>query len=198
MRIHNLNPNLLNVLGPGNRFVIWTQGCPLHCAGCMTKDSWSLSGGYDVSVEDLMTKIQDSIRDNFIEGLTISGGEPFIQAKDINILISNLSKQTNLGVIVYTGFTIAELHEMAIRNEAISLLLNKIDLLIDGRYVAHLDDGKSLRGSSNQKVIYLTDRYKRFSHLYGNDTRVSSIKIQSGTLEIEGLPSKAIKSIFKI
>lgn len=109
------------------------------------------------------------------DGLTISGGEPFLQAEMLSELLRLLKKGMNcdVGVIVYTGYTLEELQRMPFAQG----LLEQTDLLIDGPYVQELDDGLSLRGSSNQRVIPLTDRYNRpeILSLYGQDLRTVQI-----------------------
>ena len=70
-------------LGPGTRFVVWTQGCPRSCPGCMTAASQQMNGGFFADTKQLAEEILQSGR----HGLTISGGEPFLQAKALADLI---------------------------------------------------------------------------------------------------------------
>ena len=105
------------------------------------------------------------------DGITISGGEPFLQAEALVELLHLLKTgmHCDLGVIVYTGYTIEELQQMP----SAQRLLEQVDLLIDGPYMQTLDDGGSLRGSSNQRVIPLTERYNKqeILSLYGQKKR---------------------------
>src|SRR4051812_23018477 len=92
----------ITVLGPGNRAVIWVQGCPLACPGCIVPDSWYATGGETISVHALVNWITDQ---KDIEGITLSGGEPMAQAEPLSELIRNVQSQADLGVVCYTGYT---------------------------------------------------------------------------------------------
>ena len=89
------------------------------------------------------------------------------------------------GVIVYTGFTYEELLQMPQAQE----LLEQTDLLIDGPYIRELDDGLSLRGSSNQRVIPLTERYREALAYYGTRPREQEIFHHAGTTHYVGIPT---------
>jgi anaerobic ribonucleoside-triphosphate reductase activating protein len=177
----------VRTLGPGERFVLWTAGCGRRCPGCTTPESWDMHAGRKISVDELRMEIVSSGR----EGLTISGGEPFLQAEALARLIRGVRRFTDIGVIVYTGYTYEELTAMP---QAAGLLA-ETDLLIDGPYIRELDDGKSLRGSSNQRILPLTDRYIPDLWLYGNEGRKREVfNYPSGVAEV-GIPndSKVIK-----
>jgi len=147
-------------LGPYLRFAIWVQGCKQNCHYCMSPDARPLKGGEQIPIQIIMDTI---LSDSQIEGITISGGEPFLQAKALAQMVNNLQSQRNLGVIVYTGYTLAQLLDWPCQTEKTDIFsfLKVIDLLIDGPYMHELNDGKSLRGSSNQLFHFFTDRYKQ-------------------------------------
>ena len=91
LRVYNFVTNT-KTLGPYNRFALWTQGCLFDCAGCMTVDAQDINGGVEIDVKELAIII-NSLKD--IEGITITGGEPFLQLKELNNLlnlIDNLAK----------------------------------------------------------------------------------------------------------
>lgn len=155
IRIHSMQDGITE-LGPGIRFGLWTQGCRRKCPGCMIPDSWPLDGGYLVEIDDLVKIILESGRTE----LTISGGEPFMQAGALAQMIEKIRRARDIGVIVYTGFTYSEIVNML--DEGFQALLKQCDLIIDGAYIESLNDGKKFRGSSNQRVILLTDRYREF------------------------------------
>ena len=171
-------------LGAFNRFALWTQGCSFSCLGCMTPDSQSFEGGKKVSVHMLVNIILETPN---IEGITISGGEPFLQAEPLFRLIKSVREKRDFGVIVYTGYTLKQLKE---KNDAsTSLLLENIDILIDGLYDDKLNDGVSLRGSSNQNIYQLTQRYTNvFDEYYGKDIREIEIHLQNKNMMIVGIP----------
>lgn len=178
-------------LGPGVRFGIWTQGCHRRCPGCMSPNSQALDQGYLVDVDALSRQIVHSGR----TGLTISGGEPFLQAEQLTALIDQVRKEVDLGVIIYTGYTIEELNSS--ENVYQKRLLNKSDLIIDGAYVEALNDGKNLRGSSNQRAILLTDRYRDFLKEFGTKPAEVEFFFQEEKITMVGVPSPELLEKFK-
>lgn len=122
----------------------------------MTPAAQSENGGTLIAIDALSQQI---IATPDIEGLTISGGEPFSQAQALVSLLEHIKTKRDLGVIVYTGYYSDELRQTAADNKAIAELLNQIDLLIDGPYIETLNDGLSLRGSANQNLLMFTQRY---------------------------------------
>lgn len=138
--------------GEGIRFVIFTQGCPHQCKGCQNPETHSFKAGTVVRLEalkQLLTTVATT--HHYIKGLTISGGEPFIQATECSELARH-AKTLGWDVWCYTGYTYEEL------KEADNVLLNETDVLVDGPYVQSLRDlSLSFRGSSNQRVLRLKD-----------------------------------------
>lgn len=169
------------VEGPGNRFCIWVQGCKKHCKGCFATDTWDFDGGEEYSVKELFTLIK---KQKNIEGVTFLGGEPFEQAKELSKL-AELIKKENLSLLCFSGYTIDELKKK--NDKYINGLLSQIDLLIDGEYEQeNFDLSRPWVGSSNQKFIYLTDRYNEEEiKKYKNkiEVRLNS----EGGLEINGM-----------
>ena len=175
-------------LGPYNRYVIWAQGCLKRCPGCISKDSQPLEGGYERSITELADEIIDTPG---IEGITISGGEPFLQAEGFADLIEKVRLIRDIGVIVYTGFTFGEISQ--------TKLAEVCDMVIDGTYIEELNDGLSLRGSSNQKIYLITERYKEEAKtLYGTDGRKVEVRINGNNAMLIGIPDKDSLQIFKI
>lgn len=142
-------------MGPGLRAVIWVQGCSLGCPGCISVDSWGSSEGESMLVSDLASWVEAQTG---IEGITLSGGEPMQQAAALNLLIKRVRLTRELGVVCYTGYTYEYLNRSG--NPEQMNLLAAVDLLIDGRYVAAKHANLRWRGSSNQRLIALTDRYR--------------------------------------
>ena len=141
------------VEGPGNRFCIWVQGCKKHCPECWAKDTWNFGCGKEYSIEKLF-KMMDKSK---IEGITFLGGEPFEQAKELSKL-SQMVKEVGLSVVCFTGYTIEELQ--AKKDIATNSFLENIDLLIDGGFeIEKYDLSRPWIGSSNQRYLFLTDRY---------------------------------------
>lgn len=135
--------------GPGVRTVIFTAGCPHRCKGCHNPESWNPLSGYDITVEDLTHQIEESGWD----GVTISGGEPFLQPKHLGELVQNC-KRLKKNVWVYTGYTLEQLELM--QDESIQYVLDHADVLVDGRFeLTKRDTSLRFRGSSNQRIIFL-------------------------------------------
>lgn len=185
LRLHNVVYHT-KVLGPGVRAAVWFQGCHRRCKGCMSESSRPMDGGRLVRISrlcDAIVACQD------IEGITVSGGEPFLQPEALYALLSNIRKRSNLGVIIYTGFTLDRLK--ALEDPWIGGVLNGLaDLLIDGEYVEALNDGKSLRGSSNQQLHFLTERYLPQRALYEADTRNAEVMLKENQVFFVGIPSR--------
>ena len=173
------------VLGPYKRFIVWVQGCKRRCKGCIAKDSWALDGGELVEVD---TIVQQILRQDNIEGITISGGEPFLQQDALCELISKVREHKDVGVIIYTGMKYNEIENTALAHSA--------DLIIDGEYVEELNDNKSLRGSSNQNVLCLTERYENIvSEYYGRNGRKIELILADGVTKMIGIPSKEFEQM---
>jgi anaerobic ribonucleoside-triphosphate reductase activating protein len=131
------------------------------------------------------------------EGVTISGGEPFLQAEALRRVLLAIKEKADYGVIVYTGFTLEELR--AENDPERTLLLREIDLLIDGRYVAELDDGRPYRGSSNQRLHRLSGRYSDVFDAYYNADhgRKVEINVGVGRTTLVGVPSKSERAAWE-
>jgi len=142
------------VAGPGYRFTVWVQGCGRKCAGCMASETWSPVGGSLLSTDDIIQKV---LATHGIDGITFLGGEPFEQAEAL-FLIGKELRRHGFSVVTFTGYLLEEL--LRSENAGFNNLLSVTDLLIDGDFQ---ENKKSLIrpwvGSSNQRYIFLTDRF---------------------------------------
>lgn len=133
--------------GEGIRYVIFTQGCPHRCHSCHNPSTHSFDGGKVVAIHDILTDIEKNRK--YIDGITLSGGEPFCQIDQCSI-IAERAREMGLTVWCYTGFSFEELYE---RGDALELLQN-LDVLVDGPFIL---EERSLdldfRGSKNQRII---------------------------------------------
>lgn len=171
----------VHVLGPGVRYGLWVQGCEQSCPGCIAANAKNMKEGTLVRIDVLACEIAFSKA----EGITISGGEPFLQAEGLYDLLSRIGEVREMGVIVYTGYR----YEDLLKKESAKKLLSKVDLLIDGPYIKELDDGRSLRGSSNQRILFLTDRYKPNEGEYGAEGREKEIFLRGIYIHEIGFPN---------
>ncbi len=164
--------------GPGARFVIWVQGCSLGCPGCFNPSTHAPGDGRAIAVAELVAHIE---RTRDIEGVTISGGEPLEQPDALLELARGVRERTPLSILVFSGYTRAEIEALPLGREVIAA----IDVLIDGRYVATERLARGLRGSANQTVQLITDRYAPEEIA---DTPEAEIKIRpDGSLVITGV-----------
>ena len=142
--------------GPGRRFALWLQGCPLRCAGCCNPEMFAFDGGKQVAKEVLLAEIDDARRGHEIEGITLLGGEPTVQAAAIAELAAEV-QQRGLSVMLFSGYTLDELRQRS--DPAIDALLRHTDILVDGPYCRDLPETRRRWiGSQNQVVHFLTAR----------------------------------------
>ena len=139
--------------GPGIRYVIFTQGCYHKCEGCQNPQTHYPNEGKLIDINEILDEILGS---TMIEGVTFSGGEPFLQADALAELAVRIKRaDKSLSIICYTGYTYEELTKI-IDSGVLSYfkLLSNVDYLIDGRFE---QDKASLncnwRGSTNQRII---------------------------------------------
>lgn len=137
--------------GPGLRMVLWTQGCPHHCKGCHNPKTHAEDAGYELSIEEVVADIQAS---KLQRGVTLSGGEPFLQARAL-LPVATEAKKCGLDVWAYTGYKWEQLmNKHNPQYQDYIKLLKHIDVVVDGRFVIELKSHKLLfRGSSNQRII---------------------------------------------
>lgn len=182
-------------LGPKLRYGLWVQGCTLACPGCLAANSWDQSGGRHYRIVELADEI---IRDEAIEGITISGGEPFLQARALCKLLTLIKAKRDFGVIVYSGYTFAHLKQWQKTNKAVGKLISLIDMLIAGPYIAKLNNDTGILGSSNQTLINLTPRYNK-EHISDYITQVRDVEIieDEEGLKLIGVPTKQTAKSFE-
>ncbi|MDR1492591.1 MAG: anaerobic ribonucleoside-triphosphate reductase activating protein [Planctomycetaceae bacterium] len=138
--------------GPGVRFTIFTQGCPRRCPGCHNPQTHDPNGGYEIDADEILARIKNN---PLLDGVTFSGGEPFLQASPLADLAQRL-RELDLTVVTYTGYRYEEL--LAANRPDWLALLNETDILIDGPFMQEQTPATLLfRGSSNQRVIVLRE-----------------------------------------
>ena len=170
---------LSKVNGPGNRFVLWTQGCSKGCSECFNPETWSTNIYKELSPIELFELIK-----NFeVDGITISGGDPLEQEDELLELLMLLSSmRLRKGVILFSGFTRAEISSNFIREQC----LKYIDVLIDGRYEKNLKIDFSLRGSSNQEFYSFSDKISSDELSFDQEIEISSLE---GDIMMTGFPN---------
>ena len=170
---------LSKVNGPGNRFVLWTQGCSKGCSECFNPETWS----NNIYKEYSPLQLFELIKNFEVDGITISGGDPLEQEDELLELLMLLSSiRLSKGVILFTGFTRAEISSNIIREKC----LQYIDVLIDGRYEKNLKVDFSLRGSSNQEFYFFSDKISRDELVFDQEIEISLLE---GDIMMTGFPN---------
>ncbi len=172
------------VLGPGERFVIWVQGCPLRCPGCHNPQFQPFADGTWMTIGELERRI---LAVDGIEGVTFAGGEPLAQARALGVLAQRI-RRTGLSVMAYSGFMLEELLSGIVPDAM--WLLYSADLLMDGPYRRELPTQRPWRGSDNQRLIALSGGYAgqvdRWNEAVGQtfEVRIGP----NGMVEVLGIP----------
>jgi anaerobic ribonucleoside-triphosphate reductase activating protein len=146
MRIHRYL-SLTTVNGPGKRFTLWMQGCLRNCEGCFNPQTHNPDGGTEIPAEKIVTLIPKDI-----DGITISGGEPFDQAAELSKFLELVSIK-KLHCLIYTGYRYEELKAM--KSQQINRCLELTDILIDGEYKQRIPQKHFWAGSGNQRILIL-------------------------------------------
>ena len=137
--------------GPGLRTSIYCAGCLHHCRGCHNPQSWDMNGGKEMSIDDLM----EVIKSDEFSNVSFSGGDPFYQVEGFTELAKRIKAETNKTIWCWTGFT----YEEILADKKLSMMLPYIDVLVDGPFIeAKKDKDLLFRGSSNQRIIYLSGK----------------------------------------
>lgn len=154
----------VTVLGPGRRIGIWFQGCSIHCPDCVSQDTWPFDAGRRMALGDLLSWCKAVAKDG-LEGITLSGGEPFDQPQALSALLDALIRwRTRAGLefdlLCYSGYPLATLQKRQ------ASLLNKLDAVIPEPFVADLPMDRLWRGSANQSLVPLSERGRRIYQTY--------------------------------
>lgn len=125
--------------GDGARYVVFTQGCAHHCHGCQNPDTWDFNGGYELSVDAIA---EDYRQHRLVDGITLSGGDPFYQQEACLELLKRLQ---DVNVWIYTGYDYDDIRHTELAKRA--------DVLVTGPFIESLRCEGQMYGSSNQEII---------------------------------------------
>ena len=136
--------------GPGLRLAIFAQGCPHHCPGCHNPESHDFAGGSDMDTEKIIARMDAN---PLLDGITLTGGEPFEQPDACRIL-ADAAHARGLNVWAYSGYTFEQLCAVPEKRR----LLEACDVLVDGPFLLeeHSLDLR-FRGSKNQRVLKVSE-----------------------------------------
>lgn len=175
----------VTVLGPGTRAGIWVQGCMLACPGCLARDTWEPAADRAVAVEDILRWLDSLPRP--LDGITISGGEPF-QQQGITALVSAIDAwrdRSVLDVLVYTGYAWSRIARQ-------TEILRHCDAVITGRFVQGRNTGETpLRGSANQRIVPLSE-LGRSRYADPSEQRELQVSADGGQLRLIGIPGPGV------
>jgi len=150
--------------GTGIRVTLWVSGCTHHCKGCHNQWTWNYYIGkcFIGNEKEILDKLSDWLSRDYVEGLTLSGGDPLDQDNDglceLNQIIEWVRNNfPNKTIWLYTGYTKEEIDES--NNYMRKQVVDSIDVLVDGPYIEELRDIAHcpFRGSTNQRLIYLNN-----------------------------------------
>jgi anaerobic ribonucleoside-triphosphate reductase activating protein len=179
--------------GPGKRFALWFQGCPLRCPGCCNPEMLSFDGEHQKPLDEVMTEIAAAMPLG-IEGITLLGGEPTAHSSGASRLVRRV-RELDLSVMVFTGFTLDELR--ARHDPHIDDLLTHTDILVDGRYERDLPDStRRWIGSTNQRIHFLTDRYSADDSRW-QESNTLELRFVNGEIILNGFPAKKAMASWK-
>lgn len=137
--------------GPGIRTSFFVTGCNHHCPGCFNQEYQSFTAGQEWTQEETDQVIEDLSLEE-VEGLSILGGEPFDNTKDLLKVVQSLRAKSQKSIWIYSGYTYEELIQDPLKKE----LLDLCQVLVDGLFIEEKKDLRlRFRGSSNQRIIDL-------------------------------------------
>jgi anaerobic ribonucleoside-triphosphate reductase activating protein len=180
--------------GPGRRFALWFQGCPLRCPGCCNPEMLPFTGGTSLALGDVVMQMEEAAREHGIEGITLLGGEPLAHAAGA-VALARAVRSRGLSVMVFSGYTLEEARQLP--DQAVAELLALTDILVDGPYLR--DQPETRRrwiGSTNQRVHFLSGRYD------ASDPRwllpnTLEIRLRGQELTVNGFPARSAVGLWK-
>lgn len=178
-------------LGPGQRVVLWVQGCSRRCPGCASTDTWDYNAGENIDVESLSKMLIRIILDNNITGLTITGGEPVDQAESLMLLLKFFNNEVNekikdrvVDVLMFSGYTMNEI------NEICPNLLTELTAMVCGKYDQTRPRTNCLVSSDNQELVIIDKQFEDIydEYLAKNDVPIQ-FKLDSSGITFAGMPN---------
>ena len=179
--------------GPGKRFAVWFQGCPLRCPGCCNPEFLPFKGGKTTTLREMSERLQKSREQNGVEGITMMGGEPFAHLPGA-VALARAARELGLSVMTFSGFTLEQLRERP--EPEVGELIGLTDILVDGPYIREQPDTeRRWIGSRNQRIHFLTPRYSHDEQWRKKNTL--ELRLVGGQLTINGFPGKDAVGLWK-
>ena len=173
-----------HLYGPGKRLLVFTQGCSIHCKGCVNSHLWEFGAGIDISADEIADLCSE------LEGVTLHGGEPLDQAEALTSVVGKI-KALGKTVILFTGYTYGELNDVQRRVWLAS------DMVVSGRY----EESKrciylQFRGSTNQKVYTHKGQYRDYRIKDGKSVAILTLD-SNGEMSSLGFRSDELEKLLK-
>ena len=179
--------------GPGKRFAVWFQGCPLRCPGCCNPEFLPFKGGHTKTLREMFEWLQRSREESGVEGITMMGGEPFAHLPAA-VALATAARALDLSVMTFSGFTLEQLRERP--EPEVAELIALSDILVDGPYLREQPDTtRRWIGSQNQRIHFLTPRYSLDEQWRKKNTL--ELRLIDGELTINGFPGKDAVGLWK-
>lgn len=178
----------VKVLGPGNRIGIWFTGCGHRCKGCSNPELWNMDEKYYITIQQVEALIRNIEKSNSVDGFTLTGGDSMEQSEEVADLLERI-KDISQDVLLYTGYKKNELETYSQKK-----LMKNVAVLIDGEYQEDLNNNVFLRGSSNQMIYILKERYRKKyeEYLEGNHNEIQNFMINNEVVSV-GIHKKGFK-----
>jgi anaerobic ribonucleoside-triphosphate reductase activating protein len=174
--------------GPGRRFALWFQGCPLRCPGCCNPEMLSFTGGTAMALSDVVAQIAEAEQGHGIEGVTLLGGEPLAHAAGAAAL-ARAVRPRGLTVMVFSGYTLEEARRLP--DPCVAELLALTDILVDGPYLREQPETRRRWiGSANQRIHFLSDRYRADDPCWLLPNTLE-IRLRGPELMVNGFPARS-------
>jgi anaerobic ribonucleoside-triphosphate reductase activating protein len=180
--------------GPGKRFALWFQGCPLRCPGCCNPEMLPFAGGTRMQLEAVVAAVEEAARAQGVEGITLLGGEPLAHAA-AGAALARAARARGLTVMVFSGYTLEEARRLT--DPAVAELLALTDILVDGPYLREQPERRRRWiGSANQQVHFLTERYR------ADDPRwllpnTLEVRLRGREVSVNGFPARAAVGLWR-
>ncbi len=179
--------------GPGRRFALWFQGCPLRCPGCCNPEMLPFTGGQPSPVSEVFAQVRSAHERHGLEGITFLGGEPLAHAASAVALARSVRHELNLNVMVFTGYTLAEARSLA--DAAVGELLAETDILVDGPYLREQPETRRRWiGSANQQVHFLSERCRADDPRWRLPNTLE-IRLNGTELIVNGFPTSRLATL---
>ena len=174
-----------HLYGPGKRLLLFTQGCSLHCKGCVNKHLWQFGVGANITVEEVLGLCQG------VEGITLHGGEPLDQSEGVLEIVKAL-KSVGKTVILFTGYQYKELSKSSQKR-----VWSLSDLVVSGRYIEEKRNiYLQFRGSTNQRVYRHKGKYKDYQIKDGKSVAVIRLN-ENGEMQSRGFRNQELEELLQ-